>query len=166
MEQKSSRRRGANGGARVDTIRLLQATAGSARRSAALATIEWWRISHVAASPENRCFRAGRGPRRLFFRFEPRDRETRPHAKRTAQYLIITLDDAHATTRLARIAKTHFPSLRLIARARDMRHMFELRDVGVDLIERETWLSAVKLAEVALGQITGDAQRNDHEREC
>lgn len=83
------------------------------------------------------------------------------HAARAdaAEFLIIALDDARAATQLARTAKKHFPKLRVISRARDMRHMFELRDLGVDFIERETWLSAVKLAEIALGEITGDAQR-------
>jgi voltage-gated potassium channel Kch len=55
--------------------------------------------------------------------------------------------------------KAHFPRLRMIARARDMRHMFELRDLGVDYIERETWLSAVKLGETALTEIGRDAER-------
>ena len=58
----------------------------------------------------------------------------------SADFLIITLDDPDAITRLAQTARTHFPQLRVIARARDMRHMFELRDLGVELIERETWL--------------------------
>ena len=76
-----------------------------------------------------------------------------------AQLLIITLDDTEGTTQLARIAKKHFPRLPVIARAHDMRHMFELRDVGVEVIERETWLSAVKLGEAALAAVSGDAER-------
>jgi len=75
----------------------------------------------------------------------------------SADFLIITLDDSTATTRLARAAKKHFPQLRILARARDMRHLFALRDLGVDLIERETWLSALKLGESALAAISGDA---------
>jgi glutathione-regulated potassium-efflux system ancillary protein KefC len=59
-----------------------------------------------------------------------------------ADFLIIAIEDAAAITRLARICKSNFPQLRLIARARDMRHSFELRDLGVEIIERETWLSA------------------------
>ncbi len=76
-----------------------------------------------------------------------------------AGFLIITLDDTGATTQLARTARKHFPGLKVIARAHDMRHMFELRDLGVELIERETWLSAVKLGEAALAAISGDAER-------
>src|SRR5204863_6360891 len=42
-----------------------------------------------------------------------------------ADFLIITLDDRVGTTRLAEIARKHYPNLKVIARARDMRHMFE-----------------------------------------
>lgn len=73
-----------------------------------------------------------------------------------ADFFIITLDDAAATTRLAATAKKHFPRLRIIARAHDMRHMFELRDLGIEVIERETWLSALKLGERALAALGGD----------
>jgi glutathione-regulated potassium-efflux system protein KefC len=76
-----------------------------------------------------------------------------------AEYLIIALDNPRATSSLARTAKEHFPNLRVVARARDMRHLFELRDIGVELIERETFRSALNLAERALSTITGDAER-------
>ena len=76
-----------------------------------------------------------------------------------ADFLIIALDDPDAATRLARVAKMHFPKLRVIARARDMRHMFTLRDAGVDTIERETFLAALKLGEMALAEASGDAER-------
>jgi glutathione-regulated potassium-efflux system ancillary protein KefC len=77
----------------------------------------------------------------------------------SADLLVIALDDPDATTRLALLAGMHFPKLRVIARARDMRHMFKLRDLGVDAIERETWLSALKLGELALAQASEDAER-------
>lgn len=76
-----------------------------------------------------------------------------------AQLLIAALDDEKATTRLARIAKKHFPKLRVVARAHDMRHLFELRDLGVEVIERETWLAALKLGEAALAAASGDPER-------
>jgi glutathione-regulated potassium-efflux system ancillary protein KefC len=77
----------------------------------------------------------------------------------SAEVLIATLDDVEGTTRLARIVKKHFPKLRVIARAHDMRHLFELRDLGVEVIERETWSSAVKLGEEALAAVCGDPAR-------
>ena len=77
-----------------------------------------------------------------------------------ADFLIITLNNPEATTRLARIASKHFPKLRVIARAHDMRHMFELRDLGVEVIERETFESSLELGRAALTAITGDAERS------
>ncbi|HYX67002.1 MAG TPA: monovalent cation:proton antiporter-2 (CPA2) family protein, partial [Burkholderiales bacterium] len=77
----------------------------------------------------------------------------------SADLLIITLDDPDAATRLARAARKHFPRLRVVARARDMRHMFELRDLGVELLERETWPSALRLGELALAAVSGDRER-------
>jgi len=76
-----------------------------------------------------------------------------------ARFLILALDDPEATTRLAGIARKHFPQLRVIARARDMRHMFELRGLGVEVIERETFHSAVALGEAALAEISSSAER-------
>jgi len=75
-----------------------------------------------------------------------------------AQFLIIALDNPRATSSLARTVKEHFPGLRVVARARDMRHLFELRDIGVQLVERETFRSALNLAERSLSTITGDAE--------
>ncbi|MGQ0510273.1 MAG: monovalent cation:proton antiporter-2 (CPA2) family protein [Betaproteobacteria bacterium] len=77
----------------------------------------------------------------------------------SAQFLIITLDDPDATSRLARTAVKHFPNLRVIARARDMRHLFELRDIGVEIIERETFQSALALGRAALAAVGGNAER-------
>ena len=77
----------------------------------------------------------------------------------SAHLLVIALDDRDAVTQLARIARTNFPRLQLIARAYDMRHMFELRDLGVEMLERETWLAAIKLGETALAVVTQDPAR-------
>ena len=77
----------------------------------------------------------------------------------SADFLIVTLNDPEATTQLAQVAAKNFPKLRVIARARDMRHMFELRDLGVGIIERETFQSALALGEATLAAVGGDAER-------
>jgi glutathione-regulated potassium-efflux system ancillary protein KefC len=77
----------------------------------------------------------------------------------SADFLIITLDEPTSITRLASTARANFPNLKIIARAHDMRHMFELRDLGIDATERETWLGALKLGEIALAQISHDPVR-------
>lgn len=73
-----------------------------------------------------------------------------------ADFLIIALDDARATSLLARKVAEHFPKLRVVARARDMRHLFELKDIGVEIIERETFQSALALGAEALAAVSGD----------
>ena len=77
----------------------------------------------------------------------------------SAAFLISALNDPEATSQLARTCKKHFPSLRIIARAHDMRHLFDLRDIGVEAIERDTFQSSLKLGEIALTLIGGDAAR-------
>jgi glutathione-regulated potassium-efflux system ancillary protein KefC len=81
-----------------------------------------------------------------------------------ADFLIIALDDPGAITRLAQVAIRHFPNLRVIARARDMRHMFELRDLGVEIVERETFQSALALGEATLAAVSGSAERASRAR--
>ena len=76
-----------------------------------------------------------------------------------ADFLIIALNDPGATTRLASTAAKHFPNLRIIARAHDMRQMFELRDIGVEIIERETFQSALALGRATLAAVGADADR-------
>ena len=76
-----------------------------------------------------------------------------------ADFLIIALNDPVATSRLASTAARHFPNLKVIARARDMRHMFELRDLGVTIIERETFQSALALGQATLAAVGADAER-------
>ncbi len=76
-----------------------------------------------------------------------------------ADFLIITLNDPVATTGLARTAAKNFPKLRIIARAHDMRHLFELRDIGVEIIERETFQSALALGRATLAAVGADAER-------
>ncbi len=78
---------------------------------------------------------------------------------REAGFLIIALDEPGAISLLARTASKQFPNLRIISRARDMRHLFELRDIGVEIIERETFQSALELGRAALAAVSGDRAR-------
>ena len=75
----------------------------------------------------------------------------------SAQTIVIALDDPQATSTLARLVQKHFPHLKIVARARDMRHLFALRDTGVIEVERETFHAAMALGQRALEQVTGSA---------
>ena len=70
-----------------------------------------------------------------------------------AELLVIAADDPEINLRIARMARRHFPQVRVIARARNRQHAFRLMDMGVAAI-RETLLSSIeigKLAFISLG---------------
>jgi glutathione-regulated potassium-efflux system ancillary protein KefC len=60
-----------------------------------------------------------------------------------ARVLVIAVDDIDQSLEIADLAKEHFPQLQLVARARNVTHLYRLREVGVQLIERETFESAL-----------------------
>lgn len=74
-----------------------------------------------------------------------------------AVLLVNAIDDVESNLRLTDLVKSHFPQLKVIARARDLTHVFELRSRGVDMVERETFESALLIGERALEQVGLDA---------
>ena len=77
-----------------------------------------------------------------------------------ATVLVIAVDDVDASVRIAETARRHFPSLRVLARARNRQHAFRLMDAGVGEVWRETLASSLEVAEstlVALGSSPGTA---------
>ena len=72
--------------------------------------------------------------------------------------LINAIDDVESNLKLTDLAKSHFPHLKIIGRARDVTHVFELRSRGVEMIERETFESALLIAEKALEQMGMDGE--------
>lgn len=55
---------------------------------------------------------------------------------------------------LATLAREHFPQLAIVARARNVQHYYQLRELGVSHIERETFESALLSARSVL-ELTG-----------
>ncbi|HEX8605362.1 MAG TPA: glutathione-regulated potassium-efflux system protein KefC [Pseudoduganella sp.] len=70
-----------------------------------------------------------------------------------AVLLINAIDDMDTSLRLADLVREHFPHLKMIGRARNVTHLFELRERGVDMVERETFESALRIGERALQQL-------------
>jgi glutathione-regulated potassium-efflux system ancillary protein KefC len=54
-----------------------------------------------------------------------------------AKVLVIAVDDVQAINAIVSSAKQHFPHLTLMARAKDVAHLYQLRQLGVQHIERE-----------------------------
>ena len=70
-----------------------------------------------------------------------------------ARVLMIAVDDIEHSVMIAALARQHFPHLKIVARARNVRHFYRLRDLGVTLIERETLDSALMSARSVLEQL-------------
>jgi len=60
-----------------------------------------------------------------------------------ARVLVLAIDDVEQSTAAAAMARQHFPQLAIVARARNVQHLYALRELGVTLIERETLDSAL-----------------------
>ena len=78
-----------------------------------------------------------------------------------ATLLINAIDDMDESLELVDVVRDQFPNLRVLARARNVTHFFELRERGVEVVERETFEAALALgrqALVALGTLPFEAQ--------
>jgi monovalent cation:proton antiporter-2 (CPA2) family protein len=79
----------------------------------------------------------------------------------SAEVFVLAIDDMDSSVRTAELVHTHFPGLKIIARARNRQHAFSLMDLGVDYIIRETYGSSLELAETVLTQL-GEAPAAAH----
>jgi glutathione-regulated potassium-efflux system ancillary protein KefC len=71
-----------------------------------------------------------------------------------ARVLIDAIDDVEDSLELVDLARAHFPKLRILARARNVTHYVELRSRNVEVIERETFESALALGRRALERLS------------
>ena len=76
----------------------------------------------------------------------------------SAEVLVLAIDDVEASVRAVQIVRRHFPHLRVLARARNRQHAFQLMDAGVERIWRETFGSSLELAQQALVELGTDAE--------
>ncbi len=67
-----------------------------------------------------------------------------------AKVLINAIDGIEDSLALVDNVREHFPKLRIIARARNVTHFYELRRRGVELLERETFEAALLVGRRAL----------------
>jgi monovalent cation:proton antiporter-2 (CPA2) family protein len=74
----------------------------------------------------------------------------------SAEIFVLAIDDVDSSVRTAELVHSHFPQMKILARARNRQHAFALMDNGVDYIIRETYGSSLELAEEVLTRL-GDA---------
>ena len=78
------------------------------------------------------------------------------------ELLIIAIDDPCKTLETVEVVQKHFPHIRILARARNRRHVYQLMALGVECFRRETFDSALNLGIDALkilGEDESIAQR-------
>jgi glutathione-regulated potassium-efflux system ancillary protein KefC len=70
-----------------------------------------------------------------------------------ASLLVNAIDDVEDSLELTDLVREHFPKLKMLARARNVTHYGELKRRGVQVVERETFESALMLGRHALEQL-------------
>jgi glutathione-regulated potassium-efflux system ancillary protein KefC len=70
-----------------------------------------------------------------------------------ARVLVVAIDDIEQSLALVDLVREHFPQLRLVARARNVQHWYQLNERGVAQIERETFDAALMSARSVLEAI-------------
>ena len=70
-----------------------------------------------------------------------------------ARVFVLAIDDVEQSVEVAKLVREHFPSLSIVARARNVGHYYRLSALGVTLIERETLDSALMSARSVLEQM-------------
>ena len=68
----------------------------------------------------------------------------------TARVLIVCFTNPEKSVKLIETVKKHFPQIRVLARAYDRSHTYQLMDAGADGVIRETFGSALFTGEQAL----------------
>lgn len=62
-----------------------------------------------------------------------------------AKLLVVTVGNADVNLKIVRLAKQHFPHLKIYARARNRRHAYELHKLGADYFIREVFESSLSM---------------------
>ena len=79
-----------------------------------------------------------------------------------ASIFVLAVDDVEQSVKIAELVRQNFPNLTIYARARNRRHVHELMDQDVTIIQRDTFLSSLNMAErvlLGLGVRGQDAER-------
>ncbi|VTU35065.1 glutathione-regulated potassium-efflux system protein KefC [Variovorax sp. RA8] len=68
----------------------------------------------------------------------------------TAKVLVVAVDGVEQSLAIVDMAREHFPNARIIARARNVGHLYQLLDRKVEFVERELFESSLRSARSAL----------------
>lgn len=76
-----------------------------------------------------------------------------------ARAFVLAVNDIDISLRTARVVRSQYPNLKIYARARDRNHVHQLMDLGVEVIYRETFESALSLSGDVLRGL-GESERD------
>lgn len=101
----------------------------------------------------------GRFGNRVFYGDASRTELLEAAGAKSARLLVIAIDDREKAVRMVEVAKLQFPHLKVLARAIDRPHTYELIKAGADFFARETFGSALATGEQALRMLGVSEQR-------
>ncbi len=83
-----------------------------------------------------------------------------------ARVFVLAIDDIEASVRTAETVLQHFPHLTIFARARNRQHAYQLLNLGIQHVMRETWVSSLEMTQEVLEVLgmTYSASRKTVER--
>jgi glutathione-regulated potassium-efflux system ancillary protein KefC len=76
-----------------------------------------------------------------------------------AKMIVIAVEGGERILAIAALIRRHFPKVTIVSRAVDRSHAHDLMALGVELFERETFRSAIRLGEKALIALGQDEER-------
>ncbi|WP_426173753.1 glutathione-regulated potassium-efflux system protein KefC [Massilia sp. TWR1-2-2] len=76
-----------------------------------------------------------------------------------ARALVVAIDSIEDSLALVDAVRREFPDLKIMARARNVTHLYDLMDRGVDIVERETFEAALALGQQVLRHLGFGAYR-------
>jgi len=67
-----------------------------------------------------------------------------------AALFVLAIDETQASLQTAALVCKHFPHLKIYARAHNRKHAYQLMDLGIEIIRRDTFHSALSMTEAVL----------------
>lgn len=78
----------------------------------------------------------------------------------SAKLIIISMASEEVSIKVAQLVQTHFPNLKIIARAKNRNHAFLLKEIGIKHVVRETFASALEASEIGLSELSFSQSRS------
>ena len=92
----------------------------------------------------------GRYGNKVFYGDASRGELLKAAGAERARLLVVAIDDLEKAVNMIHVARMQFPHLKVLVRAYDRTHAYELIEAGADFIARETYGSALAMGEEAL----------------